>query len=300
MLPKAMVGFDKTGLAGLVALTYAHGASAEGFAETLLEIRPFKQGNITSMALRPYIVGNWKMNGLRATLAEARAIDRAAARYPLVEVGIAPPFTLIHSLAEEAQHIAVGGQDVHAQPNGAFTGDISAPQLADAGASFAIVGHSERRSLHDESDADVRAKAQAALAADLSVILCVGETEAQRDAGEAEAVVSSQLHGSLPQGEGVPAHLSVAYEPVWAIGTGRVPSVADVGAIHRAIRADLVNFYGDAGKGVRILYGGSVNAKNAAELLAADEVGGALVGGASLTADSFGAIIHAASVLVEA
>lgn len=252
------------------------------------------------MALRPYIVGNWKMNGLRATLAEARAIDRAAARYPAVEVGIAPPFTLVNALADEAQHIAVGGQDVHAKAGGAYTGDIAAPQLADAGAGFVIVGHSERRSLHGESDTDVRAKAEAALAADLSVILCVGETEAERDAGQAEAVVSGQLQGSLPQGDGAAARLAVAYEPVWAIGTGRVPSVADVGAIHRAIRADLVRFYGEAGKGVRILYGGSVNAKNAAELLAADDVGGALVGGASLTAESFAAIIHAASVLVEA
>ena len=252
------------------------------------------------MALRPYIVGNWKMNGLRATLAEARAIDRTAARYPLVEVGIAPPYTLIHTLAEEAQHLAVGAQDVHPEVGGAFTGDISAPQLADAGAAFAIVGHSERRSLHGESDADVRAKAQAALETDLAVILCVGETWAQRDAGGAESVVSAQLLGSLPPGEAAVAHLAVAYEPVWAIGTGLVPSVADVGAIHRAIRADLLRFYGPAGAKVRILYGGSVNAKNAAELLGADEVGGALVGGASLTAESFGAIIHAASVLVEA
>ena len=252
------------------------------------------------MALRPYIVGNWKMNGLRATLAEARAIDRAAARYPTVEVGLAPPFTLIHALAEEAQHSAVGGQDVHAKASGAYTGDISAAQLLDAGASFTIVGHSERRSLHAETDADVRAKADAALATGLSVILCVGETEAEHDAGQAEAVVSGQLQGSLPQGDCAADHLAVAYEPVWAIGTGRVPSVGDVGAIHRAIRADLVRFYGEAGAKVRILYGGSVNAKNAAELLAADEVGGALVGGASLTADSFGAIIHAASVLVEA
>jgi len=249
------------------------------------------------MALRPYIVGNWKMNGLRATLAEARAIDRAAARYPAVDVGIAPPFTLVHTMAEEAQVMAVGGQDVHAKASGAYTGDIAAPMLEDAGARFTIVGHSERRSLHGESNADVQAKAVAARAAGLGVILCVGETEAERDAGQAEAVVSGQLHGSLP-GDGVEG-LAVAYEPVWAIGTGRVPSVEDVAAMHRAIRADLVAIYGDAGKGVRILYGGSVNAGNASELLGVAEVGGALVGGASLTAETFAAIIHAAAMLIE-
>jgi len=250
------------------------------------------------MALRPLVVGNWKMNGLRASLSEARAIDRIAGRYPSVEVGLAPPFTLIATMAEAAEHIAVGGQDCHAKVSGAFTGDVSASLLADAGASFTLVGHSERRSLHGEGDADVRAKAQAALTAGLKVIVCVGETEAERDAGQAEAVVSGQLAGSLPEGE-VAASLSVAYEPVWAIGTGRVPSVADVGAIHRVVRAELVKFYGETGASVRILYGGSVNAANAHELLAADEVGGALVGGASLVADSFGTIINAAAALVE-
>lgn len=255
------------------------------------------------MALRPYIVGNWKMNGTRAMLAEARAIDRMAGRYPAVEVGLAPPFTLVHGMAEAVQGLAVGGQDCHVKTNGAFTGDVSAAMLADAGARFAIVGHSERRAVggfgHGENDSLVRAKAEAAQAAGLSVILCVGETEAERDAGRAEAVVSAQLHGSVPQGEHAAATLAVAYEPVWAIGTGRVPSVADVGAMHRAIREDLVALYGEAGQGVRILYGGSVNAGNAAELLAADEVGGALVGGASLTAESFSAIIHEASKLLE-
>ena len=255
------------------------------------------------MALRPYIVGNWKMNGTRAALAEARAVDRTAARYPGVEVGLAPPFTLIYAMAEHAQEIAVGGQDCHVAASGAYTGDISAPMLFDAGARFTIVGHSERRAVgglgHSESDATVQAKAEAALAADLSVILCVGETEAQRDAGQAVAVVTAQLQGSLPRGAGVAARLSVAYEPVWAIGTGRVPSVDDVGAMHMAIRAELIAIYGQPGKDLRILYGGSVNAGNAAELLAADEVGGALVGGASLTAESFSAIINAAAVLAE-
>jgi triosephosphate isomerase len=250
------------------------------------------------MALRPLILGNWKMNGLRATLGEARAIDRIAGRYPAVEVGLAPPFTLVAALAEGAEHINTGGQDCHAKPSGAFTGDIAAAQLLDAGASFTLVGHSERRSLHGESDAVVKAKAQAALAAGLSVVVCVGETEAERDEGRAQAVVSAQLAGSLPDGDA--ALVSVAYEPVWAIGTGRVPSVDDVGAMHRSIRADLVKAYGEAGAAVRILYGGSVNAANAHELLAADDVGGALVGGASLSADSFGTIIAAAAALVEA
>lgn len=246
------------------------------------------------MANRPFIVGNWKMNGLRAQLAEARAIDRGAARYAGVRVAIAPPYTLIAAMVEDEQAIAVGGQDCHAEASGAFTGDVSAAMLKDAGASFVIVGHSERRARHGESDAEVRAKAEAALAAGLEAIVCVGETEAQRDAGSAEAVVCGQIDASLPQGEGVASRLTVAYEPVWAIGTGRVPSPADVAAMHSAIRARLVALFGDDGGDVSILYGGSVNAANAAELLAVDEVGGALVGGASLAAESFLAIVAAA------
>ena len=252
------------------------------------------------MALRPYVVGNWKMNGARAQLAEARAIDRGAARAPGVDVAIAPPFTLVNAMAEAVQAIAVGGQDCHVKPNGAYTGDVSAPMLQDAGATFAIVGHSERRAMHGESDAVVLAKAEAAIEAGLSVIVCVGETEAERDAGQAEAVVGAQVDGSVPRGEGAHAQVTVAYEPVWAIGTGRVPSVADVGAMHRAIRARLLAIYGEAGAQVRILYGGSVNADNAAELLAADEVGGALVGGASLTGEKFLPIVMAAEALTAA
>jgi triosephosphate isomerase len=246
------------------------------------------------MALRPYIVGNWKMNGTRAMLTEARAIDRGAARHPGVQVAIAPPFTLIQTLAEASETIVVGGQDCHSQVSGAFTGDVSAAMLADAGAGFVIVGHSERRAMHGEKDADVRAKAEAALAAGLGVIVCVGETEAQRDAGKAEAVVTAQIAGSLPKDDGAVAQLTIAYEPVWAIGTGRVPSAEDVSAMHRAIRAKLVALLGEEGSEVRILYGGSVNAGNAAELLGCDDVGGALVGGASLTADSFLSIVLAA------
>jgi triosephosphate isomerase len=246
------------------------------------------------MSDKAYIVGNWKMNGSRAMLSEARAIDRGAARYPSVEVALAPPFTLIAALAEAVSEIGVGGQDCHSKPSGAFTGDVSAAMLADAGAGFTIVGHSERRAMHRETDADVRAKAEAAQVAGLGVIVCVGETEAERDAGKAEAIVAGQLAGSLPQGEEAAASLAVAYEPVWAIGTGRIPSIKDVAAMHKSIRAGLGKAYGEAGAGVRILYGGSVNADNAAELLAVDDVGGALVGGASLTAESFLSIVAAA------
>lgn len=246
------------------------------------------------MANRPFIVGNWKMNGTRAMLAEARAIDRGAARHPGVRVAVAPPFTLIQAMADNAEAMAIGGQDCHAAVSGAYTGDVAAAMLADCGASFTILGHSERRAMHGETDEVVRAKAEAALTAGLEAIVCVGETEAQRDAGQAEAVVCAQLDGSLPVGQGVASRLTVAYEPVWAIGTGRVPSVEDVGAIHRAIRDRLTTIYGAEGADISILYGGSVNAGNAAELLAADEVGGALVGGASLQADSFLAIVLAA------
>ena len=246
------------------------------------------------MAQRPYIVGNWKMHGTRAMLAEARAIDRAAERLLKAEVALAPPFTLITAIRKEAGLIGVGAQDCHAAEGGAHTGDISAAMLKDAGAGFVIVGHSERRADHGETDADVKAKAQAALGVGLSAIVCVGETEQQRDAGEAEQVVATQLEGSLPREGNAAEKITVAYEPVWAIGTGRTPTVEDVGAMHRAIRAKLREIYGDAGSNVRILYGGSVKPSNAAELLAADDVGGALVGGASLTAESFLGIIAAA------
>jgi triosephosphate isomerase (TIM) len=247
------------------------------------------------MAQRPYIVGNWKMHGTRAMLSEARAIDRAAERLIKAEVAIAPPFTLIHASRKEASLIGVGAQDCHPADGGAHTGDISAAMLKDAGAGFVIVGHSERRADHGETDADVRAKAEAALAVGLNVIVCVGETEAERDAGKAEQVVARQLEGSLPGGKGMAEKVTVAYEPVWAIGTGRTPTVDDVGAMHRSVRARLVEIYGEPGEQVRILYGGSVKPDNAAELLAADEVGGALVGGASLTAESFLGIIIAAA-----
>ncbi|SFG09538.1 triosephosphate isomerase [Novosphingobium sp. CF614] len=251
------------------------------------------------MAGLPYIVGNWKMNGTRAMLSEVRAIDRSAARFPKVQVAVAPPATLLYRVRDAVEVIGIGGQDCHAKDSGAFTGDISAPMLKDAGADFTIVGHSERRTLHGESDADVRSKAEAALAAGLAAILCVGETEAERDAGRAEEVVGGQLEGSCPRIDGAPEKLSVAYEPVWAIGTGRVPSVEDVAAMHKSIRDKLVAIYGAGGADVRILYGGSVKADNAAELLSIPDVGGALVGGASLTAESFLAIVGAAASLAD-
>lgn len=247
------------------------------------------------MARRPYIVGNWKMHGTRAMLSEARAIDRAAERLTKVEVALAPPFTLVHATRKEAGLIGVGGQDCHPAEGGAHTGDISAPMLKDAGAGFVIVGHSERRSDHGESNELVRRKAEAAIAASLSVIICVGESEAERDAGRAVKVVTSQLAASLPGSDDAAERITIAYEPVWAIGTGRVPSKEDVSEMHRAIRAKLVATFGEAGESVRILYGGSVKPDNAAELLSADEVDGALVGGASLTAESFLGIILAAA-----
>lgn len=232
-------------------------------------------------------------------LAEARAIDRAAARYPDVQVALAPPFTLIGALREAVTAMGVGGQDCHAQAKGAHTGDVSAAMLVDSGADVVIVGHSERRKDHGESDAMVKAKAEAALSAGLGIIVCVGETLEERDAGKAETVVSGQVDCSLPDAEAfseavAAGKVAVAYEPVWAIGTGRVAAVSDVVAMHAAIGERLLALYGESAAKVRILYGGSVNAGNAAELLAADGVSGALVGGASLTAEAFLPIVAAA------
>ncbi len=249
------------------------------------------------MADRPYIVGNWKMNGMRAMLSEARAIDRSSQRLMKVEVALAPPFTLIHAVHREVEQIGVGAQDCHAAEDGAYTGDISAAMVADAGAKFVILGHSERRENHDETNALLREKAAAALEAGMRVIMCCGETEETRDEGKAESFVTRQLKASLPENLENPADvLTVAYEPIWAIGTGRTPTVDDVASMHKAIRALLVDLYGEEqAQEVRILYGGSVKPENAKELLSADEVGGALVGGASLTAESFLGIVLAAA-----
>lgn len=243
------------------------------------------------MSQRYYIVGNWKMNGMRAALSEARAIDRAAQRLPKVEVAIAPPATLVSAMREGVTSIGVGAQNCHSEEKGAHTGDLSAPMLREAGADFVIVGHSERRADHHETNENVKAKAEAAQAVEMGVIVCCGESEAERDSGEAEEIVARQLAASLPDSC---TRLSVAYEPIWAIGTGRVPEVSDVAAMHRRLRAVISEKYSEDGAEVRILYGGSVKGENAAELLAAAEVGGALVGGASLTADGFVPIIAAA------
>lgn len=252
------------------------------------------------MTRRPYIVGNWKMHGTRAMLSEARAIDRAAQRHMKVEVAIAPPYTLIHPIHREAEQIAVGAQDCHHEDGGAHTGDISAAMVADAGASFVILGHSERRTGHGESDALVRAKAGAAFAAGLKVILCCGESAVTRDSGKAVAFVKKQLKASLPPVEQLPAELAerltVAYEPLWAIGTGTPATTDDIAEMHSVIRALLIELLGEEqGPEVRILYGGSVKPDNAAAIFAVPDVGGALVGGASLTADSFMGIALAAS-----
>ena len=240
------------------------------------------------------IAGNWKMNGTAAALAEIHAMAAAVDGLPPhVTVAVCPPATLIDRARAAAGdgRLIIGAQDVHAAACGAFTGCVSAAMLHDAGARLVIVGHSERRADQHETDADVRAKAEAVVAADMTAVVCVGETAAQRDAGTTLTVIGSQLDGSLPGGA---AQLAVAYEPVWAIGSGLTPTPAQVGAIHAAIRTNLVARYGAAGETVPILYGGSVRPDNAAELLAARDVDGALVGGASLTAADFLAIIRAA------
>jgi triosephosphate isomerase (TIM) len=240
--------------------------------------------------VRPLVAGNWKMNGLSGSLNEIEAMRYAAdaGESGEAELAVCPPATLIAHAASKLKgsKLALGAQDCHTEASGPFTGDISAPMLKDAGASYMIVGHSERRTHHHESDALVRAKAEAALSAGLITIVCVGETRPEREAGDAIAVVTRQLKGSLPPA-GAPATLVVAYEPVWAIGTGLTPTPADVAEMHRAIRTLLGELYGVAGSRMRILYGGSVKPTNCGELLTLDNVDGALVGGASLKAKDF-------------
>ena len=244
--------------------------------------------------VQPLIAGNWKMHGLRADgLALAREVAAGTAGMPAALL-VCPPFTLLAAVAEALAGgpVAVGAQDCHPAPKGAHTGDIAVPMLADAGARFVILGHSERRANHGEDDALVRAKAEAALGVGLTPIVCIGESEAQRLAGEAEAVVTGQLDGSLPDGFAAGGGV-VAYEPVWAIGTGRTPTEAEIAAIHAAIRARLEARFSAVGRGLRILYGGSVKPANAAGILALPHVDGALVGGASLVAADFLAIARA-------
>jgi triosephosphate isomerase len=234
------------------------------------------------------VAGNWKMNGLRADgLALTRDVAALARQPHRCELLVCPPATLLIPVGEvlAGSGVALGGQDCHPEPKGAFTGDISAEMLKDAGCSHAIVGHSERRHACGETDEDVRAKALAAWRAGLVAIVCVGETRVEREAGLAMSVVEAQLAGSLPDGA-TADRLIIAYEPVWAIGSGLTPTVADIAEMHAAIRARIP-------ANTRILYGGSVNPKNAAEILALDEVDGALVGGASLKAADFWAIAQA-------
>jgi triosephosphate isomerase len=247
--------------------------------------------------IRPLAAGNWKMNGLTAALAEARAVrDKLgeAGFAPGVDAMICPPATLVAALAREAEgsRLAIGGQDCHPAASGAHTGDISAEMLKDAGATAVIVGHSERRADHAERNADVKAKAAAAHRAGLTAIVCVGETAGERRAGLTLAVVARQLAGSLPD-KADAGNTILAYEPVWAIGTGLTATVADVAEVHGFLRRMLAERHGPEGSAMRILYGGSVKPDNARALMAVDNVNGALVGGASLKAQDFLAIIAA-------
>ena len=244
--------------------------------------------------IRPLIAGNWKMNGLRASVAELEAILGSDAGKGDADLLICPPVTLVADFAARAKgsQLAIGGQDCHAKASGAHTGDISAEMLADAGATAVIVGHSERRTDHHETDGDVCAKALAAWRAGLIAIVCVGETQAERDGGRAMEVVGSQLAGSIPDGA-TAANLVVAYEPVWAIGTGLTPTSQDIEQIHAFIRSKLTERFKNGGAGVRLLYGGSLKPGNAAEILALTDVNGGLIGGASLKAVDFLAIAAA-------
>jgi triosephosphate isomerase len=245
--------------------------------------------------VRPLAAGNWKMNGLTASLGEIeamrRAVDEGAAG--VSEVLLCPPTTLLAPAASllRGGKLALGAQDCHPDPSGAFTGDISAEMIKDAGGSYVIVGHSERRARHAETNALVRSKAQAAMRAGLTAIVCVGETHHERRAGRAVEIVSRQLRESLPPAE-TPHSLVVAYEPVWAIGTGIVPTAAYVAETHAAIRALLGELFGEGGGRMRILYGGSVKPSNAPELSRLPNVDGALVGGASLKAADFLGIVR--------
>lgn len=243
-------------------------------------------------AIRPLIAGNWKMNGLKAQAAEFDAMLNGAADLTAkADLLVCPPATLVAAFAEKARgtQVAVGAQDCHPKASGAHTGDVSAEMLVDAGATAIIVGHSERRADHGESDALVRQKAEAAWRAGATAIVCIGETQAQRDAGQTLDILRGQLDGSLPDGA-TAANLVVAYEPVWAIGTGLTPTAGDVEQIHGFIRELLISRFKTEGARMRILYGGSVKPSNAAELMAVKHVNGALVGGASLKAADFLAI----------
>jgi triosephosphate isomerase len=247
---------------------------------------------------RPLIAGNWKMNGLKASDGEIRRLRQEVEAQGFgqrADILVCPPATLIGPFAAETEGspIMIGGQDCHARASGAYTGDLSAPMLADSGAKAVILGHSERRSYHGERDEDVREKAKAVHASGMIAIICLGETAGERRLGLTLAVMARQLKGSVPE-TGTGANMVIAYEPVWAIGTGLTPSVADVAEAHAFLRGALAELKGDTvAQETRILYGGSVNPKNAAELLTIANVDGGLIGGASLKADDFLAVIAA-------
>lgn len=249
-----------------------------------------------STPIKPLVAGNWKMNGLKSDQAELHKMLAGISEdlADRVDIMICPPATLIASFSEKVtgKLLAIGGQDCHAAASGAHTGDLSAGMLADAGAAAVIVGHSERRTDHGETDADVKAKTEAAWAAGLIAIICVGETEAERKAGNAVSVVESQLDGSVPDGA-TAANTVIAYEPVWAIGTGLTPTADDVAEMHDAMRGALADRFNSEGSAMRLLYGGSVKPGNARELMSVENVDGALVGGASLKADDFLGILEA-------
>jgi triosephosphate isomerase len=247
------------------------------------------------MALKKLVAGNWKMHGLSSDLEQVGAIAAQARQYPEVDVALCVPAILIERAARAAPGFAIGGQDVHEAEKGAYTGSISAGMLLDAGASLTIVGHSERRDAQRESDEQVRIKATAALSCGLDVILCVGESLDVREDGHAAATVLAQLDGSLPDALDGEAELAIAYEPIWAIGTGKIPTTGEIGEMHAAVRGKLCERFGSTGGQMRILYGGSVKASNAAEIFSIADVNGALVGGASLTAADFIPIVAAAA-----
>lgn len=246
------------------------------------------------MSRRKLVVGNWKMNGMRAHLDEVEAVGKLAAQHPAVEVGLCLPATLIMAGSQLKGAAFIGAQNCHMELSGAYTGSLSAEMLIEAGATWVITGHSERRETRGETNADVAAKSVAAHAAGMKVILCVGETLAVRDAGDADEVVTAQLLASLPEGASAD-WLAVAYEPIWAIGTGRIPTLEAIQSMHATLRAALASRIGqEQADAMRILYGGSMNGDNAAEIIALPDVDGGLVGGASLSAAKFEPVIAAA------
>jgi len=247
------------------------------------------------MSVKKLVAGNWKMNGVSADLDQIRAIASASRGYEDVDVALCVPTILIDRAARAVPGFSIGGQDVHHAEKGAHTGCTSALMILDAGASLTLVGHSERRDAQRESDAEVKAKAEAALSVGLNAIVCVGESLDIRELGSAVETVMGQLDGSLPRSLEGEAELAIAYEPIWAIGTGKIPTAPDIAQMHAAIRRKLRERYGSAGAGIRILYGGSVKASNAKEIFTIADVDGALVGGASLNVEDFIPIVAAAS-----